>query len=115
MDDSNVPIFAQAMLEYTKQIVDVLYMNMYDGVRSIYDDSKQLYARKATTSIIYVFRSLLEKGGLIDKKPRPAEVVGKAKQEAERKKAAKESKKENIKDKEVPVVEEAPLKEVSEA
>ena len=61
MDDSNVPIFAQAKLEYTKQLVDVLYMNMYDGVRSIYDDSKQLYARKATTTIIYVFRSLLEK------------------------------------------------------
>ena len=61
MDDSNVPIFAQAKLEYTKQLVDVLYMNMYDGIRSIYDDSKQLYARKATTSIIYVFRSLLEK------------------------------------------------------
>jgi hypothetical protein len=61
MDDSNVPIFAQAKLEYTKQLVDVLYMNMYDGIRSIYDDSKQLYTRKATTSIIYVFRSLLEK------------------------------------------------------
>ena len=61
MDDSNVPLFAQAKLEYTKQLVDVLYMNMYDGIRSIYDDSKQLYARKATTSIIYVFRSLLEK------------------------------------------------------
>ena len=61
MDDSNVPIFAQAKLEYTKQLVDVLYMNMYDGVRSIYDDSKQLYANKTTTSIIYVFRSLLEK------------------------------------------------------
>jgi len=60
MDDSNVPIFAQAKLEYTKQLVDVLYMNMYDGIRSIYDDSKKLYAQK-TTSIIYIFRSLLEK------------------------------------------------------
>ena len=60
MDDSNVPIFAQAKLEYTKQLVDVLYMNMYDGVRSIYDDSKQLHIRKST-SIINVFRSLLEK------------------------------------------------------
>ena len=60
MDDSSVPIFAQAKLEYTKQLVDVLYMNMYDGIRSIYDDSKQLYLQK-TTSIIYIFRSLLEK------------------------------------------------------
>ena len=60
MDDSSVPIFAQAKLEYTKQLVDILYMNMYDGIRSIYDDSKQLYLQK-TTSIIYIFRSLLEK------------------------------------------------------
>ena len=60
MEDTNIPIFAQAKLEYTKQLVDILYMNMYDGVRSIYDDSKRLYAQK-TTSIIYIFRSLLEK------------------------------------------------------
>ena len=59
MDDLNVPIFSQAKLEYTKQLVDVLYMNMYDGLRSIYDDSKKLYGQK-TTSIIYIFRSLLE-------------------------------------------------------
>ena len=48
MDDSSVPIFAQAKLEYTKQLVDVLYMNMYDGLRSIYDDSKKLYTQKST-------------------------------------------------------------------
>ena len=29
MDD--ISVFAQAKLEYTKQLVDVLYMNMYDG------------------------------------------------------------------------------------
>ena len=59
MDDLNVPIFSQAKLEYTKQLVDVLYMNMYDGVRSIYDDAKVLYVkqRKPITSI---FRKLLE-------------------------------------------------------
>lgn len=37
MEDTNIPIFAQAKLEYTKQLVDILYMNMYDGIRSIYD------------------------------------------------------------------------------
>ena len=61
MDDLNVPIFSQAKLEYTKQLVDVLYMNMYDGVRSIYDDSKKLYMMKPMGSPIYIFRSLLEK------------------------------------------------------
>ena len=36
-------------------------------------------------------RSLLEKGGLIEKKIRPAEIVGKAKQETARKNSAKQS------------------------
>ncbi len=39
-------------------------------------------------------RSLLEKGGLLEKKVRAAEVVGKAKQEEARKLAAKKAKKE---------------------
>ncbi len=59
MDDLNVPIFSQAKLEYTKQLVDVLYMNMYDGVRSIYDDAKLLYA-KQRKPITTTFRTLLE-------------------------------------------------------
>ena len=46
-------IFAQAKLEYTKQLVDVLYMNMYDGIRSIYDDSKRLYAQKNDLYLVY--------------------------------------------------------------
>ena len=59
MDDLNVPIFSQAKLEYTKQLVDVLYMNMYDGIRSIYDDAKILHLkqRKPLTNL---FRNLLE-------------------------------------------------------
>ncbi len=36
-------------------------------------------------------RALLEKGGLIEKTVRPAEIVGKAKQELERKSASKKS------------------------
>ena len=59
MDDLNVPIFSQAKLEYTKQLVDVLYMNMYDGVRSIYDDAKVLYI-KQRKPITPTFRKLLE-------------------------------------------------------
>jgi len=59
MDDINVPIFSQAKLEYTKQLVDILYMNMYDGVRSIYDDAKVLNITKRT-SVTQVFRTLLE-------------------------------------------------------
>ena len=59
MDDINVPIFSQAKLEYTKQLVDILYMNMYDGVRSIYDDAKVVYVKKRAP-IVSIFRSLLE-------------------------------------------------------
>ena len=39
-------------------------------------------------------RSLLEKGGLLEKTVRPAELIGKAKQEIARKKAAQQSTKE---------------------
>ena len=59
MDDINVPIFSQAKLEYTKQLVDILYMNMYDGIRSIYDDAKVVYVKKRAP-IVTIFRSLLE-------------------------------------------------------
>uniref|UniRef100_A0A6C0CG92 Uncharacterized protein n=1 Tax=viral metagenome TaxID=1070528 RepID=A0A6C0CG92_9ZZZZ len=59
MDDINVPIFSQAKLEYTKQLVDILYMNIYDGVRSIYDDAKVVYVKKRVP-IVTLFRSLLE-------------------------------------------------------
>ena len=59
MDDINVPIFSQAKLEYTKQLVDILYMNIYDGVRSIYNDAKVVYVNKRTP-IVNIFRSLLE-------------------------------------------------------
>ena len=45
-------------------------------------------------------RSLLEKGGLIEKKIRQAEVVGKAKQEQARKLAAKKAAKDKEKGKE---------------
>ena len=40
MEDLNVPIFAQAKIEYTNQLVDILYPHIYDGIKSIYDESK---------------------------------------------------------------------------
>ncbi len=44
-------------------------------------------------------RTLLEKGGLLEKSIRPAEIVGKAKQEAQRKIAVKNEKAKNSKEK----------------
>ena len=40
MEELNTPIFAQAKVEYTNQLIDILYTHMYDGVRSIYDEAK---------------------------------------------------------------------------
>ena len=59
--DSNIPVFAQAKIEYTKQLVDVLYPHMYDGIKSIYDESKTIFSKRTTVPILLIFRELLEK------------------------------------------------------
>ena len=41
--ESNSSIYVQAKIEYTKQLINVLQSHMYDGIKSIYDDSKELY------------------------------------------------------------------------
>ena len=61
MEELNVPIFAQAKIEYTNQLIDILYPHMYDGVKSIYDESKILHSRKSSIPINLLFRELLEK------------------------------------------------------
>ena len=61
MDDVNVPVFAQAKLEYTKQLVDLLYSHFNDGITSIYDESKIIYSNRTGTPVLIIFRSLLEK------------------------------------------------------
>jgi hypothetical protein len=60
MEELNTPIFAQAKVEYTAQLVDMLYPHMFDGVKSIYDESKLLYGRKKMP-VLLIFRELLEK------------------------------------------------------
>ena len=60
MEELNTPIFAQAKVEYTAQLVDMLYPHIFDGVKSIYDESKLLYGRKKMP-ILLIFRELLEK------------------------------------------------------
>ena len=56
MEDYNAPIFAQAKVEYTKQLIDLLYIRMYEGIRSIYDESKIIYSSKTSIPIIFIFR-----------------------------------------------------------
>ena len=43
MEDINSPVFAQAKIEYTKQLIDILKIPIYDGLQHIYSDSKQTY------------------------------------------------------------------------
>ena len=61
MDDSNIPVFAQAKIEYTKQLIDILYSHMYDGIKSIYDEAKVFFSKKTSVPILLIFRELLEK------------------------------------------------------
>jgi len=60
MEELNTPIFAQAKVEYTAQLIDILYPHMFDGVKSIYNESKILYQNRKTP-VLLIFRELLEK------------------------------------------------------
>ena len=60
MEALNTPIFAQAKVEYTKQLIEILYPHIFDGVKSIYDESKLIYSSKGG-QILLIFRELLEK------------------------------------------------------
>ena len=59
--DSNSSIFVQAKIEYSKQLINTLKPHMYDGIKSIYDDSKDIYKENSSTSLLFIFRTLLEK------------------------------------------------------
>ena len=61
MEELNTPIFAQAKVEYTKQLIEILYPHMFDGVKSIYDESKVINSSKNGTPVLLLFRELLEK------------------------------------------------------
>ena len=60
MEELNTPIFAQAKVEYTKQLIEILYPHIFDGIKSIYDESKIIYSTKTGTPILLLFRELLE-------------------------------------------------------
>ena len=48
--ENNNSIFVQAKIEYTKQLVNTLKSPIYDGIKSIYEDAKEIY--KSNVNII---------------------------------------------------------------
>lgn len=61
MDDQNSPIFTQAKLEYTKQLIDILSPQLFDGIKSIYDEAKTVNRVNRRQSITLLYREFLEK------------------------------------------------------
>ena len=61
MDEQNSPIFSQAKLEYTNQLIDTLTPHIFDGIKSIYDEAKTVNSVNRRQSITLLFRNFLEK------------------------------------------------------
>ena len=61
MEELNSSIFTQAKIEYTKQLIDTLYLHIIDGIKSIYEETKIIYTRNPNKQIVFIFRELLEK------------------------------------------------------
>ena len=61
MEDTNSSIYVQAKIEYTKQLINNLQYHFFDGVKSIFDDSKEIYKENSSSSQLFIFRTLLEK------------------------------------------------------
>jgi len=61
MEDLNAPVFAQAKLEYTKQLKDILIQRMYDGMYEIYQKSKkENNSDDFDDNIVKIFRRNIE-------------------------------------------------------
>ena len=60
MEDINSPVFAQAKIEYTKQLIDVLKLPLYEGLQKIYNDSKRIFADGYEDELPNIFRKSIE-------------------------------------------------------
>ena len=59
MEDINSAVFAQAKIEYSKQLIDILVFPLYEGFRSIYEESK-IINKSNKSNIIKIFREQLQ-------------------------------------------------------
>ena len=61
MEDTNNTIFTHAKMEYTSQLIDNITPQIFDGLSSIYDESKAYQKVHSDKSIVIIFRTFLEK------------------------------------------------------
>ena len=59
MEDMNSAIFAQAKIEYSKQLIDILVFPLYEVFRSIYEEAKILN-KSSNKDISITFREQLQ-------------------------------------------------------
>lgn len=59
MDEINISILVEAKNEYTKQLSDILVPYLYEGINSIYEESKKVEDENAT--ILKIFQDNLKK------------------------------------------------------
>lgn len=60
MEDINSPVFAQAKIEYTKQLIDILKLSIYEGLQKIYSNSKRIFADGYEDELPNIFRKQIE-------------------------------------------------------
>ena len=61
MEEPNSAIFTHAKMEYTNQLIETLSPQFFDGIKSIYDESKTVYKSNPNKGILLYFRLFLEK------------------------------------------------------
>ena len=59
MEDINSAVFAQAKIEYSKQLIDILVFPLYEGFRSIYEEAK-IISKPNKNNITKIFREQLQ-------------------------------------------------------
>ena len=60
MEEHTAPIFTHAKMEYTNQLIDILTPQLFDGMKSIYEEAKKVN-KVNNQSILSLFRKFLEK------------------------------------------------------
>ena len=59
MEENFTLNLVDAKNQYTKELIDLIYLSMYEGILSIYEDAKILYEDDNTHSCLHYFQKLL--------------------------------------------------------